>query len=307
MKVNVENSIELDRSIFVECNWTYDTSPDERYGYPSLMYSLQKYSEKMAEQGKVINSKVFILLAQAASMMLVASGINEPFKASFQDFQSGRRSALPDDFNEEELTFFENILNDVDEPLLKARLADLLWLLRKPRKSEYAKEAIDSYISHPINDETWHRGVNDCWERAARLCIQIKDFDRLGSIKSKLFEAMFAEYPRTKFMTFWIAELLDKLKIDKDFIENIAPLLFKNAIRLKAEGDFYPARVFFDLAARKFQQCGNEDGWLESLIEVSDCFELEADFRLNDSNAVANSFYEDAIQAYRRIPTRYRE
>lgn len=67
--------------------------------------------------------------------------------------------------------------------------ADLLWLLRKPKKPEHAKAAIDSYVFQPIDDETWHRDVNDCWERAARLCMQIRDFDRLNAIKSQLFSA----------------------------------------------------------------------------------------------------------------------
>ena len=303
----MENSLELTRDLFLGCNWSYDVSPDDRYGYSSVMGCLQNHSKEMLEHGKIEHSKTLDLLARAASMMLAASSINEPFKACFQDFQAGRRSSLPDDFTEEELMFFDEILDDVNEPWLKARLADLLWLLRKQKKPEHAKVAIDSYVSQPIDGGTWNRDVNNCWERAARLCMQTRDFDRLSAIKGRLFSAFCSEYPRSKFMTLWIADLLDNLKIDNDFKEDIASSLHIKANDLKRDGDFHSARSYFELAPKKYRQCSNENGWLEALIAIAECFVLAADSRSSGSNMVANSFYENAIQAYRRIPTKHRD
>lgn len=300
------NSLGFTRDLFLECSWVYDVPPDDRYGYSSVMRCLQKYSKSLLEQGKKEHSEALDLLARSASMMLVPNSINAPFKAYLQDFRVGRRSALPDDFTPEELAFFEEILNDVREPWLKARLADLLWLLRKPKKPEHAKAAIDSYVSQPIDDETWHRDVNDCWERAARLCMQIRDFERLNVIKRQLFSAFCSEYPRSKFMTLWIADLLDNLKVDSDFIEEIAASLHEKAKDLLRYGDFHSVRSYLELASKKYLQCGDENGWLESLIAIAESFELEADSRSSESNMVANSFYEHAIQAYRRIPTKHR-
>jgi hypothetical protein len=294
------------RDEFVALNWNYDDSTEHHYGYSSVMQSIDKSAKEKSEAGLEEQRRILDLLSRSASMMLAPSSLNEPFKPFFQDFQAGRRSALPEDFTQEELVFFEEILNDIKEPWLKARIADLLWLLRKPKKPEHAKAAIDSYVSHPIDDETWHRDVNDCWERAARLCIQIRDFDRLNAIKRQLFSAFCSEYPRSKFMTLWIADLLDNLKIDSDFREDIAASLHGKAKDLLGDGDFNPARSYFELASKKYQQCDDENGWLESLIAIAECFELEADSRSSGSNMVANSFYENAIQAYRRIPTKHR-
>jgi len=240
-------------------------------------------------------------------MMLRPSSLNEPFTARFQDFQAGRRSSQPEDFTEEELIFFDTILNDIDEPWLRARLADLLWLLRKPKNPEHAKIAVDSYIANPIDSETWHRDVRNAWERAARLCMQIKDYDRLDNIKNGLFSVFCSEHPRSKFMALWVADLLDQLKIDRDFKEDIASSLNEKALELKRDGDFHSSRSYFELAAKKYQQCSAEQGWLEALIAIADCFELEADSRSHGSNMAANSFYENAIQAYRRIPNKHRE
>jgi len=295
------------RDDFVASNWSYDSSKETDYGYSSVMQSLNKNAKEKSEAGLEEQGEILDLLSRAASMMLVPGSLNEPFKAYFQDFQAGRRSALPDDFTKEDLQFFEEILNDIKEPWLKARLADLLWLLRKPKNPEHAKAAIDSYTSHPIDDETWHRDVDDCWERAVRLCMQIRDFDCLNTLKSRLFSAFCCEYPRSKFMTLWIADLLDKLNIDRDFREDIAVSLNSKAKDLRGDGDFQSSRSYFELASKKYQQCSDESGWLESLIAIAECFELEADSRSSGSNMVANTFYENAIQAYRRIPTRHRD
>ncbi|MGS3377060.1 DUF7380 domain-containing protein, partial [Klebsiella pneumoniae] len=249
---------------------------------------LQKSSKEMLDRGKTEHSKTLELLARAASMMLTPSSVNEPFKAYFHDFQTGRRSTLPEDFTEDELTFFDEIISDLNEPWLKSRLADILWLLKRPRNIEYAKLAITSYISLPIDGATWVCDVNKCWERAARLCIQIKWLEKLKEIKESLFLAFCLEYPTEKFMALWIAELLDNLGIDSDFIADIALSLQKNAVYLKKQGDFYSARQYLELLSKKYQQCSNEEGYLNSLIEMAECFELEADSRSSGSNMVTN-------------------
>ena len=204
------------RDDFVECNWSHNASPEIRYGYFSVMQSLEKSAKEksalgLEEQGEILN-----LLSRASSMMLAPSSLNEPFKPYFQDYQAGRRSALPEDFTTDELAFFEEILDDVTEPWLKSRLADLLWLCKKPKNQNHAKAAIESYISHGIDSDTWHRDVNHCWERAARLCMQLRDSNRLDYIKNQLFSSFQLEHSSSKFMTLWIANLMDKLNIDSD-------------------------------------------------------------------------------------------
>ncbi len=295
------------RQQFIACEWQYDVLPENHYGYSSVMQSLQKHAKVKAEAGLEEQAKILELLGRAASMMLTPSSLNEPFSPYFQDYQAGRRSAIPDDFTVDDLAFFEVILNDIVEPWLKARLADLLWLCKKQKNPEHAKIAIESYIVHAIDPDTWHRDINDCWERAARLCMQVKDFEKLNDIKNQLFGAFGIEYPSSKFMALRIADLLDKLKIDHELRENIAHELMRSGTDLKCEGDFNSARSYLELAAKKFQQCRDERAWLECLVSIADCFEKEADSRSGGSNMVSNSFYENAIQAYRRIPAKNRE
>jgi len=295
------------RDDFLACNWAYEVLPEKHYGYSSIMQSLDKCSKKKTESGLEEQSRVLSVLSRAASMMISPDSLNEPFKPYFQDYQAGRRSPIPEDFTSEELHFFTEILHDITEPWLKARLADLLWLCKKPKDPDHAKSAIDIYTSHELNSETWHRGVNECWERGARLAMQLRDFERIEMIKNALFSSFNCKHADSKFMSLWVARLMDKLNIDSGFREDIASILFKNANELLSLEDFHSARSYFELASKKFKQSDDEKGWLDSLALFATCFEQEADSRSSGSHMVANSFYENAIQAYRRIPTKHRD
>ena len=291
---------------FVASGWRYDAVSKDHYGYSSVMQSLQKLATDKEESGEVEQASVLNLLSRVTSMMLTPISLNEPFKPYFQDFQGGRRSAIPDDFTPEELTFFEEVLDVVEDPWLKARLADVLWLCRKTKNPEHAKMAISAYTAHEINSDSWRRDVDDCWHRAARLCLQIKYYEKLEEIKKILFSAFEMDYPDCTYMQLWLAQLLNEVKIDNDIKDDISLTLYCNADDLHQAKAFSDARSYFELAAIKFKQTGNIDDWLLCLVSIAECFENEADVRSSGSQMVANSFYENAIQAYRKIPVKHR-
>lgn len=302
----MENILHHTREKFLECNWELDISENDHYGYSTIMQSLQASAKNMLDAERTEEHKILELLSRVASMRLIPSSLNEPFKPILEDFQMGRRSTIPEDLTTEELSFFEKILDDINEPFLKARLADILWLLRKPKNINHAKLAIDAYISHEIDELSWHKDINNCLERGVRLAIQIKDWARLEQIKSLLFAVFLKEYSDSKFMQLRIADLLDTLKIDHDLRSQIAQTLYEKANDLKNSGDFLSTIPYFELSSKKNKQCSQVEKHLESLVAIAECYVSEAEKRSLDSNLVANGFYENAIQAYRRIPVRDR-
>ena len=302
----MENILDHARKKFLECNWELDIPENDHYGYSNVMQSLQASAKSMLDAGRAEEHKVLELLSRATSMRLIPSSLNEPFKPILEDFQMGKRSTIPEDLTAEELSFFEQILNDISEPFLKARLADILWLMRKPKDINHARLAIDAYIENEIDDQSWHKDINKCIERGARLAIQIKDWERLEQIKSLLFAAFLKEYSDSKFMQLWIADLLDTLKIDDDLRSQIAQTLYDKANDLKNNGDFLSAISYFELSSKKNKQCGEVEKHLQSLVAIAECYASEAEKRSLDSNLVANGFYENAVQAYRRISGRDR-
>ena len=77
-------------------------------------------------------------------MHLNPTSRSEPFKPISVGLD-GKQTIIPSDFTEEHMAFFGQIIDDVDNALLKARLADLLWMRRSTRHSKFALAAIDSY------------------------------------------------------------------------------------------------------------------------------------------------------------------
>jgi tetratricopeptide (TPR) repeat protein len=299
---------ELSRDDYLACNWQYDVPDEERYGYSSIMQHLQNSAKEKAETGQEEQARILELLSRCASMMLEPSSVNQPFRPFFTNYQTNKRSALPEDFTDSELNFFESILEDIELPLLKARVADVLWLCRKPRNPDHANAAIHSYLLHKIDAETWLKDIDDCWKRAARLCKQIGDREQLSDIGSRIYAAFQEEYPNDTFMLRHLAELMDQLKIDIECREDIAGRLMSMGNSLQGEHDFNAARSYFELAEKKFKQTNDEQGQLECLLNIAEGYEKEGDTRCSSgSNIAASSFYENAIQAYRCTPTKHRE
>jgi len=54
----MDTAVKLTREIFMECDWSYDVSPENHYGYSSVMSCLQKSAKAMEEAGKPEHAKV---------------------------------------------------------------------------------------------------------------------------------------------------------------------------------------------------------------------------------------------------------
>lgn len=273
----------------------------------SISSYLNQVAKKMEDLQRTNCSATIKLLSQVSSMCLVPDSINKPFKPAYIDFKNGRRTFDLEDISKEHLIFFAKIFEEINNQYLSARLADILWLLSIPRNSVYAANAIDAYTSREINPTNWLEGLKEEIERALQLCLQIKDQERLSVIKKNLHKAQSIEYADCKFFNLWVAELMDRLKIDRDFREDIATGLFSIATKYKVNKDNMAANSYFELATKKFKQLSNIEKEVECLIGMAQCLENEADSKRVSNNLVANSFYEDALHAFRKIPRKYRE
>lgn len=277
--------------------------PPYELGYYSISSIYREHSKLERENQNEALANALDLAAAICSMMLRPDSANEPFQPFIQ--LEGKRSAIADDFDNEQLFFIENILEGIKEPLVTARFADLLWLCLTPRKVSYVRIAIENYLTLPIHPDTWHSGIGDCWKRCIRLARQIGDSDSMENIEKALQSALQKDFPGSSFMHLWIAEIIDSNRLCKDQVEPLVELLFDKGKYFHTNQAYREAREYLSLSERIFKSSGNEESWLDCLMIAADCYELEGDSRA-ESNApsqmVANSFYENALQAYRRIP-----
>lgn len=290
---------------FAECGWKRVLDLTSREGYSEMWHSFSVAANKAIDVGQLPQGKVLWLLADACSMMLSPSSQNEPFKP-FAVFHN-RRSVIPDDLSDSDIEFLAEIVDSVDDVWLKARLADLVWLKRKPRDVKFALAAIDSYRLIPLDTETWIRDGKECWGRAISLARMLRTGagSRLDEMENVLFQALTAATTGDGFLGVWLAGLLELNRLGRDQKLSIAQKLESLAREFDGMGELHRSRDYFGSAARWFGRAGDEAKAAVMTVEVAEGWVKEAIARTSNdspSHMVAASFYENAIQTYRTIP-----
>ncbi len=290
---------------FSASGWQEALVSASREGYSSMWQAFSSAARTAIDEGRNEHGKVLWLLADACSMMLSPASLNEPFKpvAVFHD----RRSVIPDDLFESDIDFFAAIVAEIDDVRLKARLADLVWLKRKPREVSFALASIDAYRAIPLDTETWIRDGRECWARAIRLARMLKAGagDRVAQMEAFIITAFNGAEAKDGFLGLWLADLLKSNGLGRDHKAVVAQKLEKLANAFDGEGDLHRSREFFSASAEWFRLIPDESKAAEMTKAVADGWVKEAIAQTSTSSPshmVAASFYENAIQTYRAIP-----
>lgn len=276
-----------------------------RVRYSSIWQTLSEAARKAIEDDCPGHGKVLWLLADACSMMLRPSNPNAPFKPMF--IIDGKRSALPEDFTVADIEFFSAIVDIVDNIYLKARLADLVWLLKRPRDPRFALIAIDAYRSLPIELTIWIEEGRACFERAARLSTMLGT--GAGERRRQIEAALLARFETTScsdgYLGFWIAEMLESIGFGRTHREKIGLKLELLGNAFDESGDLHRSKDYFQASAHWHGKAGQVSSQIRMLTKLAESWVKEAEISTsgeNASNMVAGTFIENAIQVYRSIP-----
>lgn len=283
-------------------------APDD-FGYSALWTALSKAARSSMESDRQTHAKVLWLLADASSMMLRPSSLTTPFKpfAVFHD----RRSALPEDFSADDLSLFAEVVGHVDHPLLKARLADLLWLVGKPQNVQHALAAIDSYRSITLIPDIWIRDGQECWERAFALALMLRkgSGDRIEDMLATMLDRLLSTSIQEQFFGVRLARLLRNNRLAKSRGTEVAEKLEALALAFEQAGDVFGARAYFEESALWFHWLGQPPKHAAMTVAQAETYVREATLHTSGaapSNMVANGLYEKAIQIYRDVPRKMR-
>ncbi len=290
---------------FRNSGWKETLASTDREGYSSMWQSFSGAARASIEKGTFGEGKALWLLADACSMMLAPDSINEPFKPFI--VMDGRRSSLPVDFQPQDVELLAAFSEEINDPWLQGRLADLVWLLAKPRSPKHALLAIDAYRQLPLDIETWLRGSDKCWQRAINLALTLRAGagDRLKEIEAALVAAFDNSKKTNGYLALWLSEMLANHRLGRASQSQIAVKLETMGRDFEADSDWHKARDYFQAASRWFRQCGSTDKAAAMTAALAEGWVKEASARLSSeqpSNMIAASFYENAIQTYRSIP-----
>ena len=248
--------------------------------------------------------KSLLLLANICLLKLNSESRNDPFQP-FMTY-GNKRSFLPIDLTDEEILYLSSIVDEDLPPILKARIADILWTYSKPKNKKHSEIAIENYISMDVFDDFFEPDVHVFWERAVMLAKQTKNSSLIEKIKSKLLNKIDNPSTSWNFHLLKIIEIFDNTDLDKGLNHELAEKLLEKQKEFNHEQQFHIAEQYLELAAKLFKKSGNEEDSYKSLALLSQATENHGDYRKNESAMVANSFYKLALQRYREIPNSYR-
>lgn len=318
------------REDFNNCDWKTILATVKSGDYFDL-YSAFSAAVKQADgRGQQSYAEIFKLLAGACSMCFSHEQNykqdNKPFKPFYESH--GYHSAALDDFSDEEIIFFYQIVKQIDNIWLKARLADIVWV-RKPslvgqKPYEFARDVvIKAYCQIPLNVETdffWE--ACDCWRRASNLARSlVKSPHHLDSIKkieddivaaieaSRQNSNRYYEILELHWLLYRIYKDNKKIKAYKDNHDPSKQILYiasnleywgqslsaKDALDMCALFDI--AKAFFKLAEDNDKATKMAIACVESLVSEGNVF----------NSSVAIDRYDNAIKICQGIPRSKRD
>lgn len=288
---------QIDGDDFARCGWRSALEGIDGDGYRSIASAFSKAADKALESGREKQAGVFRLLANVCFMQLRPESINEPFRARINMLDG--RSAVLEDFTDTDLIFLQKIVGDIDEPWLKARVADLIWLRQRPRDHQFALMAIDAYSLISLDPQTWLREGDRCWARAASLAQSLKSAasDRLDRIECHVFDVLAKVTADDGFFGYWLAETLAKYGLGADRALSIAEKLESLANELRRTNDLHRAREYFGCCAKWFERANQGSKAAKMLVALAESYAEEAKSKTTldtPIHALAATLYEDA-------------
>lgn len=293
------------------CGWKDAACSGGEPSYSSHRAGLYTAAAAAAQAGHPAKVKALFLLADACSLRLVPEMRNEPLRPTFEGPDHEVSLAK---FSDTDIELLTDFCPDVDDALLRARLADILWLTRRPRRIHDAMTAIDAYRGVPLDGDSWLLHDNrNCWRRGISLALDIgaTGKSQLAEMKSALQAAIEASLNTGNAAPSMIETMLE-YGIAIDSLAAFSESLVKRAGLLRSTADtnrFFAARRYLSLAKRCFGAAKNDERCADMDCAISDTFAEEAAARIageHPNYVVAASFYADAVQALLAVPKRLR-
>ncbi len=292
---------------FKNSGWKDALGPPEEQRYSLMHRNLENAGIQALEEGRQEHGKALLLLSYACSMRLNPAS-NEPFKPA----QGGpySRAVVPGNFSESDMRFFAEIVNAeaMDNPLLKGRLADIVWIEKRPaniQHFQFAQTAIDSYRSIPLDAENWFHDGGHCWRRSVELSHRLKAGagNRLNEIRDSLFQALESAETEDGSFAFFLAELLLSCRLKNGQATKAGNRMARMAKEFETKPNYNLARDYFRMASNLFEKSKNEAKSAEMTAAIAEVWVKQADARISvdESHLAAATFYINAFQVYREI------
>lgn len=278
----------------------------EFHGYSTYWQEFSKVSRNANAAGETDKGIIYELLSAVSSYMIEPDSINEPFKAIA--VFGNNRSPIPDDLTSEDIQTLKNILPQVSDKLLTARIADTLWLRCRPREKEHALIAIEAYLEIDIFDEQLLGDSRNAWLRAITLCKMLKTaasshYDKICSLLLEKIKGL--DYSK-KWDVFDICEIALKCHYSESDYRDIVHVLENIYQQANKSMDWQCIQRYSDLLVELYRRLKDEESECRVYKNHAESYASMAEVKTN-ANILRGSWLESAIKIYRQIPKKFRD
>lgn len=288
---------ELTVEDFTASAWREVVDGAEERECNSYQRGFSEKAREAAEAGDAKAENLFGLLRDIASMCIRSDDPTEPLAPMWQ--RHDQRSAIPSDFDPA-LPFLADILPHIDDPELKARVGDVVWLRRRDHKA--AREAVTAYLAAArLEDgEQWLEAI-DRVERATDIAARANQPDLLDTITDRIKDGLAAfNGSEVSYLPARLMALLQQRRAGDP--THYANLSQKFAFAAESRDDWHKAREFWDIKANWHKIAREDDLARDARLRSAETFVSEARTRASGdhpSHVVAVHFLESAIHGLR--------
>lgn len=286
------------------CGYQQAVARDPEPWYLGMSTELDLEIATAQGEGHDTRARALILLARICSLQLEPDNKRAPFLPASKA-ADGRRGFMPEDLTSEEIAALSEFAEGVENTLLKARIADLVWLRERRRGIAFAHLAIDTYCELPLNDDSWLLSGRDGWRRALQLARGIGDTGRVALIEAGLLQAFRDAVALPGHMSLSYLGPMWAEDAGRAHAEEIGERLAAQAEARQREGHHADALEYAEAAARWFTRAPAGDPREAAMLALAG--QIMAAIGDAAGAAITRKYwYAKAIERYRAVPGAYR-
>ncbi|MGE8538893.1 MAG: DUF4209 domain-containing protein [Acinetobacter sp.] len=278
------------------------------YGYLNISNWLNA-KVKNLENGKL--KEELELYSKICFMMLIPTSMNEPLKERMNFLEYGR-SARPEDLSEEEIEVLDKGYENLTNAWLKARVAEILWLLKKPKNISWIQTAIDSYLSIKETKENWFKDVGICHERVFFLAAKFGNNPKVNVDIEKMrlnkIKIILNECQPKDFVVLGIGEILVNYGLMANY-ENQLIVKYLELADLCKEDNIHLVDSYLKAVIGIYENLKQFDNASEIIMRRAKLYQKEGDEHLKKEivgAVLAQDSYEKALQIIATIQRKFR-
>jgi hypothetical protein len=263
--------------------------------------------KNLAEQaGDDIGRRVFGFFHHVCFLWLKPDDKRSPLSVAMSSV-NGWRSAAVSDFSEGQIRVLEDLVDDLDDAELRARVADLIWMYQHKGNLQFAEKAVDAYLESGgrlLFADDLSFGVERL-SRALHLAASLGRNSRQLHKAIEVLGSLIEQYAPTQRPSLKL--LLDLLfEFGRERPLEYARIAESHAQHQETLNQWPYARGSWETAIHWYRASGDAENVHTCLKRISECWVQEAESSLAGNKktafSIAASHLQSAIEALRRVP-----